>query len=106
MRSACTGGYPTAVNLTTVQVAIQDGFLLILPNTRTGAGWYSDSAYTGPQEQDILDAIDHEQQLRSVGALYLYGFSMGSIGAVVPSAIVSGLMDTGLPAARLLVQDA
>ncbi len=41
-----------------------------------------DSSFDGPQGQDVLDAIAHEQALRHIGKLYIFGFSMGSMGAI------------------------
>ncbi|MFI5417797.1 MAG: hypothetical protein ACHQ2Y_02715 [Candidatus Lutacidiplasmatales archaeon] len=77
--SGGTGGYVAA---STALAAAQDGFILININTRTGSGWYVNSNYTGPQEQDILDAIAHEKVHRQVSAVYLFGTSMGSIGTL------------------------
>jgi hypothetical protein len=58
-----------------------DGYILISINTpRSTTGFFVNSVYTGPEEQDVLDAIAHEQQLRHVGALYLFGSSMGTVG--------------------------
>lgn len=58
------------------------GFLLISINTpRSTSGFYVNSQYTGPEEQDVLDAIAHEESLRHVGALFLFGSSMGTLGS-------------------------
>ena len=58
------------------------GYLLISINTpRSNTGFYVNSIYTGPEEQDVLDAIAFEGQLRHVGAVYLFGSSMGTVGA-------------------------
>jgi pimeloyl-ACP methyl ester carboxylesterase len=76
------GGYPTSTPSTTLDAAAAAGFILIVPNTRTGVGFYTDSPYTGPQAQDVLDAIDHEESLRSIGPVFLYGFSMGAMGTM------------------------
>lgn len=76
------GGTGCYVVPTTAQAAVNAGMILIDPCTRTGSGWYINSNYTGPQEQDILDALAHEQSVRHVGAVYLFGVSMGSIGAL------------------------
>ncbi|HZY71042.1 MAG TPA: alpha/beta hydrolase-fold protein [Thermoplasmata archaeon] len=76
------GGYSTNVTNSTATAAAASGFILILPNTRTGDGWYLDSPYTGPQAQDVLDAITHERALRSVGPVYVFGVSMGATGAL------------------------
>ncbi|HYK93697.1 MAG TPA: alpha/beta hydrolase-fold protein [Thermoplasmata archaeon] len=65
-----------------VSNASSRGYLLIVLNTRTGDGFYANTTCGGPQEQDVLDAISHEQSLRHVGHIYLLGFSMGSIGAL------------------------
>ncbi len=67
----------------TIANASAFGFVLISINTRTPAGFYVNSPYSGPQEQDVLDAIAHEESLRSIrsSAVFLFGTSMGSIGA-------------------------
>lgn len=57
-------------------------FIVIAVNTRTAGGFYVNSPCGGPQEQDVLDAIAHEKLVRKVAAVYLAGFSMGSIGAL------------------------
>jgi pimeloyl-ACP methyl ester carboxylesterase len=80
--TAMPGGYPTPVVNTTADAAVAAGFIEIVPNTRTGDGYYVDSKYDGPQAQDILDAIAHERSIRHIGKLYLFGFSMGSMGAL------------------------
>ena len=63
--------------------ASRDGFLLISINTRTSDGFYVNSPYSGPQEQDVIDAIHHEEAIRDVNAsaVYLFGSSMGTMGA-------------------------
>ena len=76
------GGYHTTVVATTITAASAAGFILLVPDTRTGDGYYADSAHTGPQAQDILDAIADERALRDISAVYLYGFSMGAMGAM------------------------
>lgn len=76
------GGYPTPVTNTTADAAVADGFILIVINTRTGDGYYVNSKYDGPQGQDVLDAIAHEESIRHIGKLYIFGFSMGSMGAL------------------------
>lgn len=77
-----SGGYLYPPVATTAAAASANGFILIDLNTRTGAGWYVDSPYTGPQQQDVLDAITHERGLRHIGSVDLFGTSMGSIGAL------------------------
>ncbi|HZY71428.1 MAG TPA: hypothetical protein VFF67_10695 [Thermoplasmata archaeon] len=77
-----SGGLPSYVVPTTAQAAAAAGFILLNPNTRTGSGWYINSNYTGPQEQDILDAIAMERTVRHIGSVYLFGESMGSIGTL------------------------
>jgi PKD repeat protein len=69
--------------LEAIQNASANGFLLISIQTRTPAGAYVNSPYTGPQEQDVLDAVAHEETIRHVNAsaVYLFGSSMGTIGA-------------------------
>ncbi|MCI4353913.1 MAG: hypothetical protein L3K06_00930, partial [Thermoplasmata archaeon] len=76
------GGYPTVVDPNTAGAATDAGFILIVPNTRTGDGFYIDSPTTGPQAQDIQDAIHVEQSLRLIGSIYLFGFSMGGMGSL------------------------
>lgn len=65
-----------------IQAAESDGYLLIALNTRTVDGFYVNSPYTGPAEQDTLDAIAHERALRLVSSVYLFGESMGSVGSL------------------------
>ncbi|MCI4340398.1 MAG: hypothetical protein L3J73_03930, partial [Thermoplasmata archaeon] len=67
-------------------ISANQSYILIAPNTRTGAGFYANSPCGGPQEQDLLDAIQHEKQLRHVLRTYLLGFSMGSVGALALAA--------------------
>jgi pimeloyl-ACP methyl ester carboxylesterase len=76
------GGYPTTLDNETMNDTSAAGFILLVPNTRTDDGFYIDSQYTGPQAQDIQDAIASEEARRLVGLVYLYGFSMGSMGAL------------------------
>ena len=40
------------------------------------------SPYSGPQLQDVQDAIVHEEALRHIGRIYLFGFSMGATGTL------------------------
>ncbi len=81
------GGFPTDLNAYTawgkkvIAAAQSQGFILIALNTRTSDGFYIDSKYSGPQEQDVLDAIGYEMANRHISAVYLFGSSMGSIGA-------------------------
>jgi pimeloyl-ACP methyl ester carboxylesterase len=65
-----------------IQNATKNGFILMVLNTRTAAGFYANTPCGGPQLQDLLDAVAHEEALRHVGALYLMGFSMGTMGAL------------------------
>ncbi len=62
--------------------ASASGFILIVLNTRTGAGFYANTPCGGPQAQDVMDAIALERAVRHVGPVFLIGFSMGSIGAL------------------------
>jgi len=66
----------------TIAAAAAAGYLLIAINTRTGSGFYVDSTYTGPQDQDVLDAIAFEKERRHVGDVFLFGFSMGAMGTL------------------------
>lgn len=74
------GGYLTDFNASWVPIASAWGYILLVPNTRTGAGFYINSPYTGPQEQDIWDAIHSEESRHSISSLYLFGSSMGTMG--------------------------
>lgn len=63
-----------------VRAAMTGGFALISLNTRTNYGFYVNSPFTGPQEQDVLDAVAREKSRLSVTGVYLFGMSMGSMG--------------------------
>lgn len=80
-----SGGYPDGLSVdsagpSVINAASKFGFLLIAPNTRTGSGFYVDSPFSGPQAQDVLDAIHSEEGRHTVTKLYLFGESMGSLG--------------------------
>lgn len=74
------GGYLTQFNASWIPIAASWGYILIVPNTRTGVGFYINSPFTGPQEQDVWDAIHSEESRRSITSLYLFGSSMGTMG--------------------------
>lgn len=57
-------------------------FIFIAPSPRSSTGFYTNSPCGGPEEQDTLDAIAHEEALHSISSVYLLGFSMGSLGAI------------------------
>ena len=76
-----SGGYPTPYNSTYVTLFAQAGFILLVLNTRTGSGFYVNSPFTGPQEQDVWDAIASEERRHPVSAVDVFGSSMGSMGA-------------------------
>ena len=65
-----------------VNTASAQGFILIALNSRSGSGWYINSPCGGPQQQDVLDAIQHERSLRHISRLYLFGMSMGTEGTL------------------------
>lgn len=73
--------FTEAGGVSAINAAIAHGFIVGSLNTRTNGGFYINSQYTGPQEQDVLDALHHEQQLRHVSTLWLFGESMGTMGA-------------------------
>ncbi|HYK92917.1 MAG TPA: PKD domain-containing protein [Thermoplasmata archaeon] len=77
-----------------IQNASAYQFLLISINTRTLSGFYVNSPYSGPQEQDVLDAISHEETLRHVNTtqVYMFGSSMGTIGSYSIAAHHPGLL--------------
>jgi pimeloyl-ACP methyl ester carboxylesterase len=70
-----------AGGISAVNAGISQGFIVGALETRSEGGFYVDSKYTGPQEQDVLDAITHEKMIRSVSGVWLFGFSMGTMGA-------------------------
>ncbi|MCI4361270.1 MAG: hypothetical protein L3J91_06155, partial [Thermoplasmata archaeon] len=85
--SATPGGYPNELlgepgGDAVVATALADQFLLIAPNTRTGSGYFVNSPYSGPQLQDLQDAIAHEKSLRHIDRVFLFGFSMGATGTL------------------------
>lgn len=65
-----------------IAAAQADGYILISINTRTNDGFYVNSPYSGPQQQDVVDAVHHEEALRHIGKLYVFGTSMGSVGSL------------------------
>jgi pimeloyl-ACP methyl ester carboxylesterase len=62
--------------------ASADGFIIIAPSPRSAEGFYTNSPCGGPEQQDTMDAILHEEALRNVSSIYLLGFSMGSLAAL------------------------
>jgi pimeloyl-ACP methyl ester carboxylesterase len=75
------------------------GFILIAINTRSSDGFYLNSPCGGPQQQDVLDAITHEEGLREISQVYLIGFSMGSLGSFALAGhhpgLISGIATAG-----------
>lgn len=75
------------------------GFIVIAPSPRSAQGFYVNSTCTGPEEQDTVDAIHHEESLRPISGVYLLGYSMGSLGALSLAGhrpgLVSGIALTG-----------
>ncbi len=69
-------------------------FIFISLNTRSSAGLYANTPCGGPQMQDVLDAIAHEQALRKISSVYLIGFSMGAFGALEIAGHTPGLVRT------------
>jgi len=67
------------------------GMILIALNSRSGSGWYIDSPCGGPQQQDVMDAIHHEESLRNVSKLYLFGMSMGTEGVQYTASLHPGM---------------
>jgi pimeloyl-ACP methyl ester carboxylesterase len=67
------------------------GFILIAINTRSPEGFYLNSPCGGPQQQDVLDAIAHEKEVRHISQVFLIGFSMGSLGALSLAAHEPGM---------------
>lgn len=88
-----TGGLDgNTVPFSVVKNASAAHMILISLNTRTESGFYADTPCGGPQQQDVLDAIAHEKALRKVGAVYLLGFSMGTVGALEIAGHFPGLI--------------
>jgi len=65
-----------------VSNASMSGYILISLNTRSSDSFYVNTPCGGPQQQDVVDAIAHEESMRSVSRLYLVGFSAGSNGVL------------------------
>jgi poly(3-hydroxybutyrate) depolymerase len=78
--------------LSAIAAAQEFGFILISINTRTLNGFYVNSPYTGPQQQDVLDAINSEKSLHRVSEVYLFGSSMGADGSWSIAGNVPGLV--------------
>lgn len=83
-----TGGYLTNRSLEGVTLnellanASAFGFIVIAPSPRSAQGFYTNSTCLGPEEQDTVDAIHHEESLRHIQGVFLLGDSMGSIAAL------------------------
>lgn len=73
--------YQDPDGVSTITDALAAGYIVISLNTRNPGGFYVNSPYTGPEQQDVLDAIAHEKQLRAVSSLWVFGVSMGTMGA-------------------------
>lgn len=58
------------------------GFIVIAPSPRSAQGFYTNSTCLGPEEQDTVDAIHHEETIRHIQGVYALGDSMGSIAAL------------------------
>jgi len=65
-----------------VDNASMNHFIMIGPSPRSGQGFYTNSPCGGPEEQDTMDAILHEESLRHISSVYMLGYSMGSLGAI------------------------
>jgi pimeloyl-ACP methyl ester carboxylesterase len=78
--------------LSAIAAAQADGFILISLNTRTGDGFYVNSPYSGPQQQDVLDAIASEKSRHQISGVYLFGSSMGADGSWSIAGNVPGLV--------------
>jgi len=65
-----------------ISAGVTHGFIVVALDTRTANGFYVNSRYTGPQEQDVLDGIHFESAIHHVSAVYLLGMSMGTMGAL------------------------
>lgn len=68
------------------------GFLVIAPSPRSAQGFYTNSTCLGPEEQDTVDAIHHEESLRHVHDVYLLGDNMGSLAALSIAGHRTGLV--------------
>lgn len=76
-----TGGI-TDLSGTNIPASAQAaGLIFVSLNTRSAAGFYTNTPNGGPQEQDVLDAVASIEANYHVSKIYLIGFSMGSMGA-------------------------
>jgi hypothetical protein len=76
------------------------GFIALSVNTRSAAGYYTNTPCGGPQATDIVDAIASEKRRQHVTATYLVGFSGGSAAALALTAnhelgTISGIATAG-----------
>jgi pimeloyl-ACP methyl ester carboxylesterase len=73
--------------------------IVIGPSPRSNTGMYANSPCGGPEEQDTIDAIAVEKTRRNISDVYLFGFSMGSFGAITIAGhhpgLVKGIAVTG-----------
>ena len=76
----------TSANGLTIRAFLQNasshGFIVMAPSPRSSNGFYTNSVCGGPQMQDTLDALHHEQALRNISSIYVLGFSMGSLAGL------------------------
>jgi pimeloyl-ACP methyl ester carboxylesterase len=84
--------FNTVGGTSAINAAIANGFIVGSLETRSEGGFYLNSRYTGPQQQDVLDAIVHEKSVRSVSSVWLFGFSMGTMGAFALAEHYPGLV--------------
>jgi pimeloyl-ACP methyl ester carboxylesterase len=84
--------FNTIGGVSAVNAAISHGFIVGALETRSEGGFYLNSVYTGPQQQDVLDAIAHEKSVRAVSSVWLFGFSMGTMGAFALAEHYPGLI--------------
>ncbi|MCI4335583.1 MAG: hypothetical protein L3K17_00070 [Thermoplasmata archaeon] len=68
------------------------GYIVIAPAPRSAEGFYTNSTCGGPEEQDTVDAIVHEERLHHIHSVYLMGDSMGSLGALALAGHRPGLI--------------
>ncbi len=78
----CTEIENTSGGQSVIAAGNASGFIVASLCTRTNTGFYVNSPYTGPQEQDLLDAIASEKARHAIRAVYVWGTSMGTIGAL------------------------
>src|SRR5271170_2707323 len=67
----CTNVPDFAGGASMIDAANAAGWIVGSLCTRVADGWYVNSAATGPEETDVLDAIAHEKNVTHISSVYL-----------------------------------